>query len=338
MKAYWKDETAPECSDFYARPNKWSAGNGTVGFSCRDEGSGISSIKLERYSLVTRTWTTVKTWSCGNTKSTVSKTYTETDEGVFYYRLTIKDKEGNKTVMTSDTIYLDHSNPVLYGMENTNTEWTNIAPVISVRATDYLYGTLYTGSGVGSIVIKDDSGREVASGNDRVTYTLTTVYEGIHTWTIIATDNVGHTSSASVTTKYDVTDPGVDGTEITFVWNGTMISGYCQDNIIDQHIDDETWRSENNPNASSGIKSVILYKVRNGQKTAIYSSQTYRQFGSPDTHSAFEMFYDVNPTDEIMDYYLVVVEDFAGNRTEKKLITQRTLLTLFHTSIDRSSY
>ncbi len=268
---------------------------------------------------MTRTWTTVKTWSCGNTKSTVSKTYTETDEGVFYYRLTIKDKEGNKTVMTSDTIYLDHSNPVLYGMENTNTEWTNIAPVISVRATDYLYGTLYTGSGVGSIVIKDDSGREVASGNDRVTYTLTTVYEGIHTWTIIATDNVGHTSSASVTTKYDVTDPGVDGTEITFVWNGTMISGYCQDNIIDQHIDDETWRSENNPNASSGIKSVILYRVRNGHKTAIYSSQTYRQFGSPDTHSAFEMFYDVNPTDEIMDYYLVVVEDFAGNRTEKSL-------------------
>lgn len=187
-------------------------------------------------------------------------------------------------------------------------------------------------------MINDDNGREVAAGSDSVSYMLTTEYEGIHTWTIIATDNVGHYTTSSVTTKYDVTDPGVDGTEITFVLNGTMISGYCQDNIIDQHIDDETWRSENNPNVSSGIKSVVLYKVRDNQKTAIYSYETYKQFGSPDTHSSFEMFYDVNSTDEIMDYYLVVVSDFAGNRVEKKLITQRTLLTLFHTSIDRSSY
>lgn len=33
MTAYWRDETAPNCSDFYAIPNYWSAGNGTVGFT-----------------------------------------------------------------------------------------------------------------------------------------------------------------------------------------------------------------------------------------------------------------------------------------------------------------
>lgn len=94
----------------------------------------------------------------------------------------------------------------------------------------------------------------------------------------------------------------------------------------------------NNPNVSSGIKNVLLYSVRDGVKKALYSSDTYGQYGAPDTHSAFDMYYDVNAVDEIVDYYLVVVSDFAGNRTEKKLITQRTLLTLFHTSIDKSSY
>ena len=58
MKAYWKDETAPSFGSFYAIPNYWSAGNGTIGFSVQDEGSGITSIVLERYSYVTRGWST----------------------------------------------------------------------------------------------------------------------------------------------------------------------------------------------------------------------------------------------------------------------------------------
>ena len=106
----------------------------------------------------------------------------------------------------------------------------------------------------GSIVIKDDSGNVVASGVTSTSYTLAARYEGIHTWYITATDNVGHTSSKSVTTKYDCTAPGIDGTEITYVLpDGRTVSGYCQDNIIDQHMDDETRRSPNNPNASSGL-------------------------------------------------------------------------------------
>lgn len=339
MKAHWKDETAPNLSSFYAIPNYWSAGNGTIGFTVQDEGSGITSIVLERYSYVTRSWSTFRTWSYSGTKSVISKTLTESNEGVFKYRLTVSDKEGNTTTMTSDTIYLDHSNPVLYGMETTNTEWTNIAPVISVRATDYLYGTLYIGSDLAGIEIKDDYGRCVADGTHNASYTLEPRYEGIHTWTIIATDNVGHTTTTYITTKYDITKPGIDGTEITYVLpDGTYVSGYCQDNIINQHIDDEVRRSVNNPNVSSGLKSVILYRVTRGSREVIYSGNTKATFYVSDTHSFYNMLYEIQATEKTASYYEIIVTDFAGNVTRKKLTSQYSLLTWFHTSIDRSSY
>ena len=305
----------------------------------QDEGSGIVSIELERYSYVTRSWSTFKTWSYSGKKTAITKTVTESNEGVFKYRLTVEDKEGNTTKMTSDTIYLDHSNPVLYGMETTNTEWTNIAPVISVRATDYLYGTLYIGSDLAGIEIKDDYGRCVADGVHNASYTLEPRYEGIHTWTIIATDNVGHATTTYITTKYDITKPGIDGTEITYVLpDGTYVSGYCQDNIINQHIDDEVRRSVNNPNVSSGLKSVILYRVTRGSREVIYSGNTKATFYVSDTHSFFNMLYEIQATEKTASYYEIIVTDFAGNVTRKKLTSQYSLLTWFHTSIDRSSY
>ena len=338
MKAYWKDETSPSCGDFVAKPNQWSAGNGTVTFSAQDKGSGLASITLQRYSYVTRSWSTVKIWTYNGTTSKVTGSYTEYSEGVFYYKLTITDKVGNTTTKTSSTIYLDHSNPMLSGAQNTFTDWTNVAPVISFSATDYLSGTTYNGSGLSAVVIKDDSGNVVARGTSSAYYRLAAKYEGIHTWYITATDNVGHTSSAQVSTKYDITVPGLDGTEVTDVINGVTVSGYCQDNIINQHIDDEASRSVNHPNVTSGLKSVILYKVCRGNKTAITTDRTRATFGSSNTHSYFDMYYDINPTDDIADYYLVVVQDYAGNTVTKKLTSQRSLLSWFHTSIDRSTY
>lgn len=338
MTAYWKDETAPNCSSFSAIPNHWSDGNGTVTYTVRDQGSGLASIVLERYSYVTRTWSTVKTTTYSGTTASTSGSYTETSEGVFYYKLTIKDKTGNVTTKTSAAIYLDHSNPVLSGMNTTVTSWTNVAPVISVNATDYLYGTTYGGSGLNNVVIKDDLGNIVASGISSARYTLVAKYEGIHTWYITVTDNVGHTSSAQVSTKYDITKPGVDGTEVTDVVNGVTVSGYFQDNIIDQNIDDKASRSINQPNLTSGLKSVIMYKIKGTTKTAIYSDSTKISFGSSNTNSCFHLYYDANPTEDDVDYYQIVAQDYAGNTTTKKLITQKSLLTWFHTSIDRSSY
>ncbi len=250
----------------------------------------------------------------------------------------ITDKKGNSYTASSAYIYLDHSNPVIHGLENTNTDWTNRAPVISVSGTDYLSGTSYTGSGMSSMVVYDDAGREVARGSGSVSYTVASKYEGIHRWTIIATDNVGHTSTSYVTTKYDITKPGIDGTEITKVINGITVSGYCQDNIISQHTDDEASRSVNNPNATSGLRSVMLYKVVSGHRYPIYSSRTNNSWSSSNTHSSFDIYYDDNVASDTPEYYIIVVSDYAGNIAEKKLTTQRYLLTTFHTSIDRSTY
>ena len=130
----------------------------------------------------------------------------------------------------------------------------------------------------------------------------------------------------------------MDGTEVTHVENGITYSGYCQDNIIDQHIDDEPGRSPNVPNATSGLEAVIVYKVKDGNREAIYSATTQCTWAAPDTHSYFNVYYDINETDDDVDYYLVVARDFAGNMITKKLTSQRTLLKMFHTSIDRTSY
>lgn len=339
MTANWKDETAPDCSDFYAIPNYWSAENGTVGFTVNDQGSGLASVVLQRYSAVTNLWSTIKSWNYNGITNSQSEIYTENSEGVFYYKLTIKDKVGNTTTRTSSYIYLDHSNPVISGIENTMTDWINVAPVIRASATDFLNGTSYTGSGLISLVIRDDSGTVVASGTTNTSYLLTARDEGIHTWYIIATDNVGYTSSKLVTTKYDCTNPGIDGTEIAFVRpDGVAVSGYCQNNRVDQHIDDEASRSPNAPNITSGIRSVIMYRVTGASRIVIYSDSTKAIFNDSNTHTNFNMHYEITADEKEVGFYEIIVVDFAGNKTTKKLISQYSVLSWFHTSIDRSSY
>lgn len=338
MTAYWLDETAPSCSSFSAIPNSWSSGNGTASFSAQDKGTGLYSIVLKRYSYVTQTWSDVKSWSYGGTTGVVTGTYTETAEGVYLYKLVLKDVAGNTTEKSSSVVYLDHRKPVILGLSNTTTIWTNTAPVISVSATDYLSGTTYNGSGVSSIVIKNAAGTVVASGTTSASYTLKASDEGVHTWTVVATDGVGWQSSGSVSTKYDITAPGIDGTETTLVHNGVTYSGYCEDNIIDQSIDDKKWRSANSPNQTSGLMSVILYRVVGNEKTVIYGSTTGAAFSVSDTNSSFDMYYEIGADEKDVAYYLIVVSDHAGNVSKKKLISQYSLLTWFHTSIERSTY
>ena len=337
MKANWADETKPT-GTITAGPNSWSTGNGTVTITAQDKGSGLASFTLQRYSYVTGSWSTVMTWSLNGTTASVTRTYTETSEGVFYYRVIITDKAGNSQTASSNAIYLDHSSPVIYGLGSVVTDWTNVAPVISITTTDYLYGTNYSGSGVMSVVIQDDSGITVASGTSSASYTLQPKYEGVHTWKVTIEDAVGHISTGSVSTKYDITKPGIDGTEITYVINGITYSGYCQDNIINQHIDDEIRRSPNGANLSSGVRSVILYRVTGNNREVIYSDQTKKNFASPDTHSYFDMYYEIQRSEKTAEYYEIIVTDFAGNRAVKKLTSQYSLLSWFHTSIDRSTY
>lgn len=339
MTAYWKDETAPSCSTFTATPNQWSKGNGTVTIKAKDAGSGISSIVLKRYSYVTGTWSDIKSWTSINSTSEVTKTYSQTTEGVYLYQVVITDVAGNKTTKNSSVVYLDHTKPVINGASSTVSDWTNTAPVISVTATDYLSGTTYNGSGLASLVIKDEAGNVVGNGTTSASYTLADKYEGIYTWTIEATDNVGWKTSTTVTTKFDKTAPGIDGTEIVYVKpDGTTVSGYCQDNIIDQHIDDDASRSSNSPNVTSGLKSIIVYKYYKSGCVVLYGDTVKKTFTTSDTNSYFDMYYKMPESEKDVLYYLIVVKDFAGNTTKKKLVSQQSMLTWFHTSIERNSY
>lgn len=83
---------------------------------------------------------------------------------------------------------------------------------------------------------------------------------------------------------------------------------------------------------------VLLCTLRFRKEEVIYLDTTYHQFASPDTHSYFDVYYDINQTEDVVDYYLIITKDFAGNQTKKKLTSQRTLLTMFRTSIDRGAY
>ena len=125
---------------------------------------------------------TVKTWNIGGVPSKITETYTETEEGIYTYVVWVYDVVGNYSSKTSNKIYIDHSNPMLTGLTKTETDWTNKAPEIDVSATDYLYGTTYNGSGIESIVIKDESGKEIKKGTSSVNYTVEDKYEGIHSF------------------------------------------------------------------------------------------------------------------------------------------------------------
>ncbi|MDD3138680.1 MAG: InlB B-repeat-containing protein [Lachnospiraceae bacterium] len=299
MKAHWKDETDPSCSDFSATPNYWSAGNGTVIFSAQDNGSGLSSVVLQRYSNVTKSWSNVQTWSYSGTTSKKFGSYTETSEGVFYYKLTIEDMEGNVTTKTSDYIFLDHSNPVISGTENTVTTWTKVAPMIRVSATDYLFATSYNGSGLNSIVIKDDSGIVVTSGVASATYTLADKYQGINTWYIIATDNVGHVSNKTITTSFDKTGPSCSSLVAT-PNNWSAGNGMVSFTVRDP------W---------SGLSSVTLQRY--SYVTGAWSDvQTWTFGGTTDSVTR-----SYTETSEGVFYYRLILSDVLGNTSSTNSAT-----------------
>ena len=73
-------------------------------------------------------------------------------------------------------------------------------------------------------------------------------------------------------------------------------------------------------------------------KTVIYGDTTKATFSASDTNSSFHMYYDIGTDEKDVAYYLIVVSDHAGNVAKKKLISQYSLLSWFHTSIERSTY
>ena len=314
-------------------PTSWDDVNGLVTIRAIDEGSGLARIDLYRRNLVIGKEELVRIYSFSGDNDERICRFTQVEEGEYIFTARVYDKDGNVTVLTSQRMKIDKSGPQIHGLEDTNTDWTNKAPVIRVSATDYLSNTSYTGSGVKKVNIIDDKGVVVASGINYASFTLTEIYEGRHTFTIKVWDNLDHETTDSVTTKYDITAPVMTGTETSSVED----SIYVGDNIIDQNINDH-FSNSRYANDSSGIKSVVLYEYRDGKLEEVKNENTRTFFSKDDTNNTFHEKYVIKEKDKNVEYYLLEVYDFAGNKTTKKITSQRYLLTLMRTSIDKSTY
>ena len=82
----------------------------------------------------------------------------------------------------------------------------------------------------------------------------------------------------------------------------------------------------------------IIRDYSDDEATVIYGNTTKAKFSASDTNSSFDMYYEIGADEKDAAYYLIVVSDHAGNVAKKKLISQYSLLTWFHTSIERSTY
>ena len=100
-------------------------------------------------------------------------------------------------------------------------------------------------------------------------------------------------------------------------------------------------QTANHEVADNSLASILPDTVitnRPDGREVIYSGNTKATFYVSDTHSFYNMLYEIQATEKTASYYEIIVTDFAGNVTRKKLTSQYSLLTWFHTSIDRSSY
>ncbi|HAQ51609.1 MAG TPA: hypothetical protein DCR12_02445 [Lachnospiraceae bacterium] len=228
---------------------------------------------------------------------------------------------------------IDKSAPVIHGLDKTVTTWTNKAPVISVNATDYLKDTTYVGSDLKQVVIKDYNGKVMALGIDSCKFTLTDKYEGTRDFTIEATDNVGNVKTEKITTRYDNTKPVILGDESSAVDN----SVYVSNNNINQACNDY-YTNSRYANDSSGIKEVKLYAYKDGKLEEVKSNATRITFAFQNKDNNFTCRHKIKENEKDIEYFLLVVKDFSGNESTKKITSQRYLLTTIRTSIDESSF
>lgn len=70
--------------------------------------------------------------------------------------------------------------------------------------------------------------------------------------------------------------------------------------------------------------------MTDANREAIYGSQTKAVWNASDTHSFFDMYYEITAAEKRVDYYEIIVTDFAGNRTKKKLTSQYSLVSYQH--------
>lgn len=189
-KVFGIDKTLPSISG--APSSAWTNGNVAINMSASDGRSGMSSVILKK-------------GGSQVTSGATSVSYTETTEGRHSFSVVAKDKADNQA--TKDfSINIDKSGPTV-NVSQSPTGWTNGNVTISSTASDGL-------SGISGITKPDGGWVGGGSASQSVS--------GNGTYTFVGRDNVGNTTSKSITvSNIDKTAPSLSISNNPSSWVGS---------------------------------------------------------------------------------------------------------------------
>ena len=189
-KVFGIDKTLPSIGA--APSSAWTRGNVTINMSASDSRSGMNNVILKK-------------GGSQVASGTSSISYTETTEGRHSFSFVAKDKADNQA--TKDfSINIDKSGPTV-NVSQSPTGWTNGNVTISSTASDGLSGI--------SGITKPDGGW-VAGGS------ASQSVSGNGTYTFVGKDNVGNTTSKSITvSNIDKTAPSLNISNNPTSWVGS---------------------------------------------------------------------------------------------------------------------
>ena len=133
LYAIYVDDIAPTINALSANTNNWTNQNITLTGKATDIGSGLVAYQFSTNNSLTSSsngWTTIT-----NTKSEISKTYTVTNNGTYYFY--VKDSSGNinkKSISITNIDKTSPSTPVITNSSKGN--WTNSSITLSWTSSD----------------------------------------------------------------------------------------------------------------------------------------------------------------------------------------------------------
>ncbi len=216
----------------------------TITLSVVDAGAGVKSVEIFDY--VNGSLTSNDLGAATLTSSGWTFTATSLAQGAHRFTGVATDGAGNKSSESAlGTLTVDLTAPVIGGLSQSVTDaWTKtLSDTITVTASD-------SGSGVKSVEVyqngKDVGGAMLTSG--AWTYTASNLAYGANTFTAVATDNAGNTSTSTlnVVDQIDRTAPVIGG--ISQSGSSTAWIKMTSDTITVSASD-----------SGSGVKSVEIY-------------------------------------------------------------------------------
>ena len=198
LYAIYVDDIAPTINALSANTNNWTNQNITLTGKATDIGSGLVAYQFSTNNSLTSSsngWTTIT-----NTKSEISKTYTVTNNGTYYFY--VKDSSGNinkKSISITNIDKTSPSTPVITNSSKGN--WTNSSITLSWTSSDT------GGAGIKKYQYSHDN-KTWADFSAAEQNGITRSDERNDVLYIMSVDNAGNPSaSASTPMKIDKTAP-----------------------------------------------------------------------------------------------------------------------------------